>query len=129
MDFSQKLQHIGDKLDMFLIGNISRNLITALEFHSLKYLLIYGSKHGKYWFSHMFYYNFTTMVSTEGNLLFLSYFEHFWPDPQDTLSKVVLYFKKMHKVFKNKAQGCSTPLSWSNSPLLKLCCKNDAYQT
>ena len=33
MHFSQKLQHIGDKSDMFLIGNIPRNLITALEFH------------------------------------------------------------------------------------------------
>ena len=33
MLFSQKLQHIGNKKDMFLIGNISGNLITALEFH------------------------------------------------------------------------------------------------
>ena len=32
MHFSQKLQHIGDKLDMFLLGNILGNLITALEF-------------------------------------------------------------------------------------------------
>ena len=39
---------------MFLIGNISKNLITALEFHQLKWLLIYGSKHVKYWFSHSF---------------------------------------------------------------------------
>ena len=28
----------------------------------------------------------------------------------DTLSKVALFFEKMHKIFKNKAQGCSTPL-------------------
>ena len=47
MHFFQKLQHIGDKSDMFLIGNIPRNLITALEFHKLKWLMIYGSKHGK----------------------------------------------------------------------------------
>ena len=33
MHFSQKLQLTGDKLDMFLIGIILRNLITALEFH------------------------------------------------------------------------------------------------
>ena len=33
LHFSQKLQHIGNKKDMFLIGNISGNLITALEFH------------------------------------------------------------------------------------------------
>ena len=33
LHFSQKLQHIGIKLDMFLISNISGNLITALEFH------------------------------------------------------------------------------------------------
>ena len=33
MHFSQKLQHIGNKYNMFLIGKISGNLITALEFH------------------------------------------------------------------------------------------------
>ena len=27
------------------------------------------------------------------------------------MSEVALFFEKMHKVFKNKAQGCSTPLS------------------
>ena len=32
MHLSQKLQHIGDKLDMFLIGNITRNLIIARNF-------------------------------------------------------------------------------------------------
>ena len=32
MHFSQELQHIGDKLDMFLLGNILGNLITAPEF-------------------------------------------------------------------------------------------------
>ena len=32
MHFSQILQHIGDKYDMFLVGNIPRNLTTALEF-------------------------------------------------------------------------------------------------
>ena len=50
------------------------------------------------------------MVSTEVKLWFLSSLEHFWPDPWDTLSEVTLFFEKMHKVFKNKAQGCSTPL-------------------
>ena len=28
------------------------------------------------------------------------------------MSKVALFFEKMHKVFKNKAQRCSTPLSF-----------------
>ena len=27
------------------------------------------------------------------------------------MSEVALFFEKMHKVFKNKAQGCSTPLT------------------
>ena len=93
------------------VGNISRNLITALKFYKLKWLLI--DLWLKTWkiliFTH-FYRNCATLVSTEGKLWFLSSFEHFWPDPQDTLSKVALFFKKMHKVFKNKAQGCSTPL-------------------
>ena len=51
------------------------------------------------------------MASTEVKLWFLSSLEHFWPDPYDTLSKIALFFEKMHKVFKNKAQGCSTPLN------------------
>ena len=50
------------------------------------------------------------MVSTEVKLSFLSSLEHFWPDPQETMSEVALFFEKMHKVFKNKAQRCSTPL-------------------
>ena len=50
------------------------------------------------------------MVSTEVKLWFLSSLEYFWPDPWDTLSEVALFFEKMHKVFKNKTQGCSTPL-------------------
>ena len=33
LHFSPKLQHIGNKEDMFLIGNISGNIISALEFH------------------------------------------------------------------------------------------------
>ena len=33
MQFSPRLHHIGDKLDMFLIGNILKNLITTLEIH------------------------------------------------------------------------------------------------
>ena len=51
------------------------------------------------------------MVSTEVKLWFLSSLEHFWPDPKGALSEVALFFEKMHKVFKSKAQGCSTPLS------------------
>ena len=51
----------------------------------------------------------TTVVSTEIKLRFLSSLEHFWPDPLDTLSKVALFFEKMHKVFKNKVQGYCTP--------------------
>ena len=54
------------------------------------------------------------MAFTEVKLWFLSSLEHFWPDPKDTLSKVALVFEKMHKVFKNKAQGCSTPLTLPN---------------
>ena len=50
------------------------------------------------------------MVSTELKVWFLSSFEYFWPDPYDTLSKIALFFEKMHKVFKSKAQECSTPL-------------------
>ena len=38
---------VTSKIYMFLIGNILRNLTTALEFLKLKWLLIYGSKHGK----------------------------------------------------------------------------------
>ena len=72
--------------------------------------MIYGSKHGKYWFSHIFHCYVTTMVSTEVKLWFLSSLEHFWPDPYDTLSEVALFFEKMHKVFKNKALRCSAPL-------------------
>ena len=59
------------------------------------------------------------MVSIEVRLCFLSSLEHFWPDLYDTLSKVALFFEKMHKVFKNKAQGCSTPLKTQNS--LNIC--------
>ena len=73
MHFAQKLQHIGDKQDMFLIGHIPRNLTTALEFHKLKWLLSYGSKHEKYWFSYICYYNFTTMDSTEVKLWFFEF--------------------------------------------------------
>ena len=51
------------------------------------------------------------MVSIEVKLWFLSSLEHSCPDPYDTLSEVALFFEKMHKVFKNKAQGCSTPLT------------------
>ena len=51
------------------------------------------------------------MVSTEVKLWFLSSLEHFWSDPQNILSEVALLCEKMHKVFKNKAQRCSTPLN------------------
>ena len=109
---------------MFLIGNISGNQIIALEFHKLKWLLIYGSKHGKYWFSHIFHCNFTTMVSTEVRLWFLSSLEHFWPDPQETLSEVALLFEKMHKVFKNKAQNVGMPCSQFIMKCLTSCHKS-----
>ena len=61
-------------------------------------------------FRTFFAVTFTTMASNEVKLWFLSFVEHFWPDPYDTLSKFGLFFEKMHKVFKNKAQRCSTPL-------------------
>ena len=60
------------------------------------------------------------MASTEVKLRFLSSLEHFWPDPWDTLSKTSLFFEKMHKIFKNKAQGCSTPLKVINYEFLTL---------
>ena len=63
----------------------------------------------------IFQCNFINMVFTEIKLWFLSSFEHFWPDPQDTLSKVALFCKKMYKVLKNKTQGCCTPLISSTS--------------
>ena len=58
------------------------------------------------------------MVSTEVKLWFLSSLEYFWPDPYDTLSKVALFCEKMHKVFNNKAQRCSTPLK-KHDPMWK----------
>ena len=33
------------------------------------------------------------------------------------MSEITLFFEKMHKVFKNKAQGCSTPLKKHNASL------------
>ena len=56
-------------------------------------------------FHTFFTVNFTTMVSTDVELWFLSSLEHLWPDSLDTLSKVASFFEKMHKVFKNKTQG------------------------
>ena len=56
------------------------------------------------------------MVSTELKLWFLSTLEHFWPDPWDILSRAGLCFEKMHKVFKNKAHGCCTPLKYEEMP-------------
>ena len=53
----------------------------------------------------------TTMVSTEVKLWLLSSVEHFYLDPYDSLSKVALFFEKMQEIFKNKTQGCCTPLS------------------
>ena len=73
--------------------------------------MIYRLKHGKFWFSHIVYNNFTTMVSTEMTLWFLSCLENFLTDSLDTLSKGALFFEQIHKVFKNKVQWCSTPLT------------------
>ena len=52
---------------------------------------------------------FTTMVSNKVKLWFFSSFEHF-DQIHRILSKVALFFKKMHKIFQNKAQVCSSPL-------------------
>ena len=57
---------------MFHIGDIPRNLTTSLECHYLKWLLIYGSNHGRYWFSHIVCSPFTSMVCTEIKLWFLA---------------------------------------------------------
>ena len=54
------------------------------------------------------------MVSAEIKLWFLSSLEHFWPDPQETLSKCALFFEKMHKIFQIKAQGCCTHLNFAS---------------
>ena len=62
-------------------------------------------------FFSFFYCNFTTIVSTEVKLWFLSSLEHFYT----TLSKVALLFEKLYKVFKNKDQGCSNLLTTQNS--------------
>ena len=94
---------------MFLIGNILMNLITALEFPQLQWLLIYGSKHVIYLFSHNFYCNFKTVVSTEIKLIFESLgtflIRSIW-----YFVRGCLFFEKVRKVFKNNVQGCSTPL-------------------
>ena len=52
VNFSQNLQHIGDK-----------------KTDSSGYWFC-GSKQGKYWFSHIVYSNFTTIISTEIKLIF-----------------------------------------------------------
>ena len=59
---------------------LSKYFLTYNDFIN-DWLLIYGSKHRKYWFTHVFHCNFTTIVSTEVKLWFLSSCEHFWPDP------------------------------------------------
>ena len=71
--------------------------------------MIYESKHGNNDFSHIVYSNFTTMVSTDIKLWFLSSLEHFLSDPLNILPKVTLFFEKIHKGF--KYNGYSTPLS------------------
>ena len=110
MHFPQKLQHIADKYDMFLICNSPRNLITALKFTNSSGYWFMAQNMDNIDLQTFFYCNLTTMVSTEVKLWFLSSLEHFWPDPLDTLSKVATFFEKKHKVFKNKAQGYCTPL-------------------
>ena len=74
---------------MFLRCNILRNLTTALEFHKLKWLLIYDSKHGKYW-------NFEFL----GTFLIRS---------TDSLSKIALFFDKYTKSSKIGARGAVPP--------------------
>ena len=49
-----------------------------------------NKQRGKYWFSLIFYCNFTTMISAEVKLWVLSPLEQFWLHPQDTMSKVVV---------------------------------------
>ena len=79
----------------FLIGNIPRNLITALEFHELKWLLIYGSKHRKYWFSHFFYCSFTTVDFTEVKLWVFEFLGIF-------LTRFIGYFAQSCFIFLRK---------------------------
>ena len=103
---------------MFLIGNILRNLITALEFPDLKWFLIYRSQHGKYWFSHIY-----TVTSKPFSLLDLNC------DFLVTLNisnqihlilcpKLIHFFEKIHKIFKKKVQGCSIPLNYTTFLLI-----------
>ena len=101
---------------MFLIGDYKEpNYCTEISLTQV--LSIYDSKHGKYGFLRIFNCNFTTMVSSEVEVRFLSSLDHFWPDQSNTLSKVALVFEKMHKAFKNKAQGYCTLLTESNFKL------------
>ena len=100
-----------------------------IDFHTFFSVTL---KHGKYWFSHIFFCNFKTMVSTAIKLWFLSSLEHFWSDPIDNLSKVVFLLRKCTKSSKNKVGG-STPLSitvcryrpvkWNKNKRTKKCSK------
>ena len=96
---------------MFLIGDSPWNLIRHWNFTNSSGYWFMAQNMENIDFHTFFHCKFTTMVSTEVKLWFLSSLEYFWPDPLDTLSKVTLLCEKMHKVFKNKAQRCSTPLS------------------
>ena len=87
------------------MDNIQRNLTTAMELHRLRWLLIYGSKHGNIDFHSLF-----TVASQPWSILrFVSSLEHFLSDPLDTLSEAALIFEKIRKVFKSKVQGAVFP--------------------
>ena len=63
---------------------------------------------------------FFTVTSQQWSLL--KYYCDFWVpwNISDQIHRILcpkllllfFFFEKMHKIFKNKAQGCSTPLSW-----------------
>ena len=68
-------------------------------------------------FLHIFHCNFTTMVYTEVKLWFLSSLENFMTRSIGYFVRsCFIYFEKMHKTFKNKAQRCSTPLTLLQKP-------------
>ena len=98
---------------MFLISNILRNLITTLEFPQLKWLLIFESKHVNIDFH-------TFLLQLQNQILYWNKTDKtdFWV-PWNISNQIhliqcpkLLYrFEKIHKVFKSKVLGCSTPLT------------------
>ena len=110
--FSQKLQHIGDKWNLFLTVNILRNLTTALEF----------TNPSGHWFMDQNIVNIdfhtlfisvtsqlTTMVSTEDNTKFWVPWNISNQVHGILCPKLLYFFEKIHKLFKNKVRDAVSP--------------------